>query len=86
MKALLDEKTEKDDDDPNISSCGRKDLGIYTGVSQKLHNQDNARWLQFANFVVNEMTEADLNNSDEVTSSLVEDLNIQNIRGQLVGG
>ena len=58
-------------------------------VSKKLHNQDYARRLQFANFVVNQMTEADLNNavfSDKVDSSLVGELDTQNIRGQIVGG
>lgn len=52
-------------------------------VSQKLNEGDNERRLQFANFVLNNLTDADLNNcafSDEATFSLDGEVNTQNIR------
>ena len=52
-------------------------------VSQKLKDQDYKKRLQFANFVVNELTAADLSNcvfSDEATFSLDSEVNTKNIR------
>ena len=67
MKALLNGDSERDFDDPTIHNCRK--------------NENPG--LQFANFVVKEMTEADLNNallSDEATFSLDVTDNSQNIR------
>ena len=76
MKALLDEEPQKDTAS-NINTCTNNELGIPPAKSSN-QPEDCARRLRFANFVVNEWTEADHTNfvfSDEATFSYDEEVN-----------